>query len=106
MVAPAAHVVDSCEPRLVLLLSDGVEPGVVEEAGTDDALLELLPSILLTEAATCAAHLRALATLTKSATIFRTAPRPNLAALSELVADTLAQVGDSRPDSDQEVTRA
>ena len=96
LVAPNARVAASCEPRMVLLLSEGAEPGTVEEAGADDALLELLPSILLTEPATCAAHLQALATLTKSATIFRTAPRPDLAALSELVAATL----DSRTDAE------
>ena len=93
VVAPAAKVVESCEPRMLLLLSEGMEPGVIEEAGADEALLELLPSILLTEAAACAAHLQALATLTKSATIFRTAPRPDLVAVSELVADTLSQGG-------------
>jgi hypothetical protein len=89
VIAPGATVVDACEPRLVLLLSDQVEPGVVEETGTDDALLELVPNILLTEAATCTAHLQALATLTRSAPIFRTAPRPDLAALCKVVADTL-----------------
>ena len=91
VVAPAAHVADSCDPRVLLLLSERVEPGVIEKVSTDDALLELLPSILLTEAATCAAHLQSLATLTKSATLFRTAPRPDLAAVSELVVDTLGQ---------------
>lgn len=101
VVAPDAHVTDSCEPRLLLLLFDGVQPGVVEEAGTDDALLELLPSMLLTEPATCAAHLQALVTLAKSATILRTAPRPNLAILSEVVVDTLARTNGSPHDSDQ-----
>ena len=91
VVAPAARVADSCEPRLVLLLSDGAERGVVENAGADEALLELLPSLLSTEPATCAAHLQALAALTETATILRTAPRPDLAVLSDLVTSTLAR---------------
>lgn len=99
LVAPDAHVVDACDPRLVLLLSERVEAQVIEEASADEALLELLPSILLTEPDTCAAHLAALAALTASATILRTGARPSLAAVTDTVLRALARLNDSRKDS-------
>jgi len=99
LFAPDAHVVDACDPRLVLLLSDRVEADVIEEASADEALLELLPSILLTEPDTCAAHLAALAALTASATILRTGARPSLAAVTDTVLRTLARLNDNRKDS-------
>lgn len=90
VVSPSAQITDSCEPSMVLLLSDRAKPGVIEEAGPGDALLELLPSIVLTEASTCAAHLRVLGTLTNTATILMTTPRPDLVGLTELITDSLA----------------
>jgi hypothetical protein len=85
-LAPVAAVVSSCRPSLLVVLSEAATPGAFEEIDADQALLELLPSILLTEPATCAAHLEALAALTDAAaTIVRTTPRPDLAETTKLV---------------------
>jgi hypothetical protein len=90
-LAPAAAVVSSCRASLLVVLSETATPRAFEEIDADQALLELLPSILLTEPATCAAHLEALAALTGTATtIVRSSPRPDLAETTKLVLQALS----------------
>lgn len=79
LLAPGAAVRESCTPAVLVVLSEGARREGLEEIEADEALREILPSILLTDPATCAAHLQALAALTETATTFRVAPRPQLA---------------------------
>lgn len=95
-VSPTATVVSSCTPRLIVILAEGADPGVIVESTPDAALLDLVPSILLTEPSTCAAHLAALASLAGSATLLRVGARPDLAAVTGLIMRTLSRLNSSQ----------
>lgn len=82
---PPARVREGCVPRLVVALSETAGNRVPEPVDPDAALLELVPSILLTEPRRVQAHLDALATLVASATLWRMAVRPDLEAVVEHV---------------------
>lgn len=88
-LAPEATVAASCAPRLVVLLSDDAPRDALVPAAPESALVELLPNILLTRPDTCAGHLAALASLTASATLRRTAARPNLSIVCADIVHTL-----------------
>jgi hypothetical protein len=81
-----------------LLLIDGADPSAIEVIDRDAGLLELLPSILLTEPEACASHLKALASLTASATISRTGVRPDLPMMVDFVERTLPRPSEQRKD--------
>jgi hypothetical protein len=87
-VAPEARIVRACAPRLVLLLDP--QATEVEEVSADDALLELLPSMLMTDPETCRRHVAALSALASAATCLRLPARPDLDALVELVEAALS----------------
>lgn len=89
---PPNRVRAACAPRLVLCLSEAAESRAPEPIDADAALLELLPSILLTHPARVQPHLDALAKLVASATLWRMAQRPDLEAVVERVT---AFVGDA-----------
>ena len=97
LLAPHASIAQECAPSLVILLGDGATRGV-ERPDPDSALVELLPSILLTHADACAGHLSALAKLAMSATLFRTAARPDPNAVVDLVLHALPRLTEPRKD--------
>ena len=97
LLAPHVGIAQECAPSLVILLGDGATQSV-ERPDPDSALVELLPSILLTHADACAGHLSALAKLAMSATLFRTAARPDPNAVVDLVLHALPRLTEPRKD--------
>lgn len=87
-VAPGTSVALSCRPALVLLLDP--HAAEVEELSGDAALLELLPSVLLTDPETCRRHVAALSVAASAATFLRLPARPDLDAVVDLVGSTLS----------------
>jgi hypothetical protein len=90
-VAPAVQIVRTCAPALVLLLDP--QATEVDEISADDALLELLPSMLMTDPATCRRHVAALSALAGAATCLRLPARPDLVAVVDLVDSALSVTG-------------
>jgi hypothetical protein len=87
-LAPEARIVAGCRPGLVLFLDP--EAAEVEAVSVDDGLLELLPSMLMTDSETCRRHMDALSALAAAATCLRLPARPDLDALVDLVGSALA----------------
>ena len=87
-LAPEARIVGSCRPALVLFLDPQVAE--VEAVSADDALLELLPSMLMTDPETCRRHVAALSALAAGATSLRVPARSDLDALVDLVDSALS----------------
>lgn len=98
-IAPDVNVRAACTPRLVIVLTETAAGDTFDRLDADSALLDLLPSILLTHPDACAGHLSALANLTTSATLIRSAARPDLPAVVELVVRTLSRLNDARKDA-------
>jgi hypothetical protein len=95
-LVPAERLRARCRPHLLVLLSES--PGASPEPiDSDTALLELLPSILLTDPARVDAHLDALAKLAGSATLWRVPHRPDL---HDLVEQIVTEVARPRPNDD------
>jgi hypothetical protein len=90
-VAPDARIVRTCAPTLVLLLDP--QASEVDEISADDALLELLPSMLMTDPDTCRRHVAALSALAGTATCLRLPARPDLVATVDLVDSALSVSG-------------
>lgn len=82
-IAPDARIAPTCAPALVLLLDP--QATEVDEISADDALLELLPSMLMTAPDTCRRHMAAFSALATAATCLRLPARPDLDAAVELV---------------------
>lgn len=96
-VVPSAHVQLMCAPTLVLLLDPGADE--VHEISADEALLELLPSILVTDPETCRRHMDALGALASSARCLRLPARPDLDAVTALVDSTLDATATARKEA-------
>ena len=98
LLVPDVGVARECKPGLVLLLGDSDTQGV-QRPNSDSALVELLPSILLTHPDACAGHLSALVDLATSATLLRTAARPDPNVVVDLVLHALPRLNEPRKDT-------
>lgn len=87
-LAPAARIVASCRPGLVLFLDpQAIE---VEAVSADDAVLELLPSMLMTDPETCRRHVAAFSALAAATPCLRVPARPDLDALVDVIGSALS----------------
>ena len=96
-VAPSARVRQTCTPTLVVLLDPGADD--VREISADEALLELLPSILVTDPETCGRHMDALSALASSARRLRLPARPDLEGVVALVDSMLTATPTARKEA-------
>jgi hypothetical protein len=68
----ATKVVAEAHPRAIILPRiSGKETSVITQIGSDEALLEIVPNVLLTEARACQGHLGILAELVKQTACYR-----------------------------------
>jgi hypothetical protein len=87
----AAHVAWTCEPAaLVFPRIAHTAVSRLESIRSDEALLELLPNVLLTESRACQAHLAALAQLTSTTPCYRLWTGTDFDALPALLGALLA----------------
>jgi hypothetical protein len=95
--APDVRILPSCTPAVLVVLDERASE--VEELTTDETLVELLPSMLLTSAETCRRHVAAFAAAAATARCLRLPARPDLEATLELVAATLPTTSAARKEA-------
>lgn len=84
-------LVPRCRPTAVVLITvAAAEPSRLVPVDADDALLELVPNVLLTEPSSSQAHLDALAQLVQAVPCFRLSSGCDVTRLPDLVSWLLA----------------
>lgn len=87
----APTIVPECTPHLLVVLSLEEEADRPLELTAGDALLELLPSVLLTHPEACSAHLAILGALADGVRSVRCAARADVSELAETIEEQLSE---------------